>query len=87
MSRQPVGANEIDAPSGDFVAVTPDDNNDLPGGPCRAIYVGTAGNLTVIGALNGSSVTFNNLPVGIHWLRVRRVLATGTAAGGIVALY
>jgi hypothetical protein len=87
MSRQPLGADDIAAPSGDFVAVTPADGSDLPNGPCRAIYVGTAGALSVVGALDSAPVTFDNLPVGVWPFRVVRVRSTGTTASGIVALY
>ena len=87
MSRQPLGADDIAAPSGDFVAITPNDGADLPNGPCRAIYVGTAGDASVIGALDSTAVTFTALPVGIHPLRIARVRSTGTTAGNLVALY
>ncbi len=81
------GEFDVDAPAGDDDPVTPNDDADLPKGICRAIYVGVAGNLSVTLARRSSPTLYQNLPVGIHPLRVRRVHATGTAAGGIVALY
>lgn len=66
--------------------VTPDDETDLPNGPCRAIYVGTAGNLTVIG-LDGQTCTYANHPVGYAPISALRILNTGTVAQNIVALY
>ena len=54
-------------------------------GEPRAIYVGEAGNLVVIMA-NGQTVTFTNMPVGIHPISIVKVLNTSTAAS-LVALY
>ena len=68
------------------VAVTPSDTVDLAEG-CRALYVGVAGNVTVILSDMASGVLFSNLPVGIHPIQVKRVLSTGTAATNMVALY
>ena len=70
-----------------FSAVTPNDSTDIPGGP-RAFYVGGSGNLVlgVRGTL--TTVTFTGinggtlLPVGAD-----RVMATGTTATSIVALF
>jgi hypothetical protein len=54
-------------------------------GESRAVYVGVAGNLVVIMA-NGQTVTFENMPVGIHPISIVKVLNTSTAAS-LVALY
>lgn len=67
------------------VAVTPSDATLIP--VTRALYVGTAGNLTVRMAEDQTNATFTNVPVGIFPVQVDRVLSTGTAAAGIVALY
>lgn len=65
-------------------AITPDDNNDITGGPVRGLYVGTAGNVAVILADDTSSVVLNNLAAGIfHPIIVKRVLSTGTTAANI----
>lgn len=74
------------SPINDAASVTPDDLNDLASLP-RALYVGTAGNLAVVTA-GGQSVSFNNIPAGsLLPLRARRVSATGTTAGDILALW
>ncbi|PUB87068.1 MAG: hypothetical protein DBP02_02150 [gamma proteobacterium symbiont of Ctena orbiculata] len=65
--------------------VTPDDNTDLPGGACVALYVSVTGNIAVT-MHNGDSVTFENVPVGPLGIAVKRVLATGTTAT-VLALY
>lgn len=73
----------------DAYAVTPSDTNDLPNGPTKAIYIGdaTAGNVSVI-TQGGQTVTLENLQPGqIHFFAVKRVLATGTTATKILALY
>lgn len=70
-------------------AITPDDNNDLPApGPCRGIYVGTAGDLVVIARDDSAAVTLTAVPAGsIVPVMAVRVKSTGTTAGAMVALY
>lgn len=66
--------------------ITPDDGNDLPVVP-RAIYVGQAGNITLQMA-DGTTLVMENLPAGsLLPVRALRVLATGTAAAGLIALW
>ena len=65
-------------------AVTPDDDNDLTE-PCRFLRVAGAGDLAVT-TIDGDDVTLVDVLAGEYiWLRVRRVLETGTDATGIVA--
>jgi len=74
----------IDGPATNAVTVTPNDATDLAVAG-RALYVGTTGNLAVV-TVGGSTVTL----VGVSgWVpvRVSRVLATGTTASDIVALW
>ena len=52
----------------------------------RAIYVGTAGNLSVVFS-DGSEVTINDAANGYHPLQVSRINGTGTTAGNVVALF
>ena len=81
--------NNRDVNTGDFdgYAVTADDANDLPNGPTRAIYVTGAGNVAV--NLNGGgTATLTGLSAGqLLMISASRVLATGTTATGISALY
>jgi hypothetical protein len=76
--RRPV---ELDSPVRSFIGITPSDTLDIPQRP-RALFIGTAGNLTCIGD-NGVEVTFN-LPTGWHPLSPLRIKATGLTAGGII---
>jgi len=74
----------LESPASYAAAVTPNDDTDLPTAT-RALYVGTAGNLAIV-TVGGSIVTL----VGAGgWLpvRVSRVLATGTTAGDIIAVW
>ena len=66
------------------LATSGDDNNDLPY-VTRGIYIGVAGNLAVNMSGNGAVI----IPVqpGLHPLAVSRILATGTTATGIVAVW
>lgn len=66
--------------------VSPADDADLPGGATRAIFVGGAGDLTVLDS-NGTAVTIVSAAHQYHPITVRRVLATGTTATAILALY
>lgn len=67
------------------VAVSPHDTNDITA--TRGLYIGVSGNVTVNMMGTGTSILFTAVPVGILPIRVTRVLATGTAATGIVAIY
>jgi hypothetical protein len=74
----------IDGPISYAAAVTPSDSTDLATAS-RALYVGTAGNLAIV-TVGGSTVTL----VGASgWMPVRaaRVLAAGTTASDIVAVW
>lgn len=80
-------ANGLNAPYYGAVAVTTSDTVDLARAPTRALYVGVAGDVKV-DMMNGDlGVTFKAAPVGILYIRVTRVYATGTAATNLVALY
>lgn len=73
------------APATDAAAIVPDDGANLPR-PARAIYVGGDGTLRVQ-MISGAVVDLATVTGGtIYPLRVRRVMATGTSAGGLVAL-
>lgn len=81
-------ATGLSAPARRLVAVTPNDATDLSLYP-RALYVGGAGDLVVIpvGASDDTPVTLKAHPIGYAPIGVRRVLATGTGATNILALY
>ena len=67
------------APARVAKTVTPDDDTDLI--PyAKALYVGTAGDLSLIPAGGAVAVTLKNHPVGYVAVQARRVLATGTMA-------
>lgn len=68
-------------------SVTPSDTDDLPGGPTAGLYVGTSGNVNIIGT-SGSAIVLHNLVSGvIHPIVCRRVLSTNTTAANIRACY
>lgn len=75
-----------DAPAEYWVAVTPDNDNDLAKTP-RALFIGVGGNVKVAD-VNGGATVFKNLADGsILPVRAVRVYATDTSATDIVALY
>ena len=74
------------SPAERLAPVTPNDAADLPDGLCRGLFVGVAGAVAVLDRF-GTRVELISLGGQYHPVRVRRVLAAGTDAGGIVALY
>lgn len=75
----------LTSPAESAVAITPSDAAVLPR-TTRAVYVGTAGTLRVT-MLSGEVATFAGAQAGVVYpLRVIRVMATGTTAGGIIGL-
>lgn len=80
-------ATGFSSPARNAFAVTPNSANDLPTF-CRALYIGTGGNIRVTTA-RGDTVTFTNVQGGsVLPVACRRVLAApDTTASGIVALY
>ena len=66
-------------------AVAPSDSTEL--GPCKALYVGSAGgNVVVQMPGRNDAITFTAVPIGVLPVSARRVMAATTSAN-IVALY
>ena len=79
-------ASGLESPGRHAIAVTPSDSVTLAHAS-RGIYIGGAGDLKVI-TVGGETVTFASMAAGIVYpICVTQVLATGTTATGIVALY
>jgi hypothetical protein len=73
-------------PSTLAVAVTPSDTVGFIQGPCRALYVGVAGNVSVLSG--GADVVFVGVQAGsILPVETARVNSTATTATNIVALF
>lgn len=69
-----------------YAAITPADGADLPF-ITRGIWVGGAGNLSVVCLNTGLTVTFSGIPAGtLLPLQTARVLATGTTATLLVGM-
>ncbi len=76
----------IDGPAIGNIAVTPSDSDDLVQ-TSRALYVGTGGTV-VVRAHDGTEASYVGVPTGLILpVRAVRVLATGTTASDIVAMY
>lgn len=74
-------------PARNAAAVTPDDAADLATFT-RGLYVGVDGNVRVHMTADAAEVTFVGVAAGsVLPVSVRRVLATGTTATDIVALW
>lgn len=79
-------AASLTAPVTDAVALVPDDLADLTH-VTRAIFVGVGGDARVV-MQSGQTVTLVNLQAGVLYpFRIRRVLATGTTAAGLVGMH
>lgn len=74
-------------PSPTLKEITPDDNNDLPGGVCRGIYVGGQGNISVVDCYNNSMIIYSAQAGSILPFQIRRVKSSNTTAGHLIALY
>lgn len=71
-----------------FKAVTKHDSNDQAIAGCRALYVGSAGDVAVVPEDGGDPVVFPGVPAGTMLsIRISRVRATDTTASGFVALF
>lgn len=76
----------LNAPASNFFDITPHDTNELAQ-YTRGIYVGSAGDLVVIGAGDSVAVTIKNAAVGWHPIRAKIVKSTGTVAALLVGAY
>lgn len=77
---------DLTTPPEHAAAVVTSDSADLAN-VSRAIFVGGAGNLTVVMA-GGETVTLSGVAAGsLLPIRVSRVMATGTSATSIVTLW
>ena len=72
-------------PAQDAVAVTPNDTTRLNG--VRGLYIGVSGDVAVKMDRNAVAVTFKSAPIGILPISAVIVMATGTTATNIIALY
>lgn len=69
-----------------LATIIPDDAKDLQGGIARAIYVGVGG-AVMIQDPSGAVTRIVSGSTQYHPVMVRRVLATGTTASDLIALY
>lgn len=74
-----------DGPATRGLAITPTDGVALPM-VARYLWVGTAGNITMVLRDDLAPVTLTNVPAGLLKTWAKQVWATGTTASGLVAL-
>ena len=84
-SQGPWPAEKMADPVGSAAVLTPSDSTPLASIP-KAIYVGVAGDITMILARDTVAVLFKAVPNGVLPVRPLQVMATGTTATNIVAL-
>lgn len=67
--------------------VVPSDDQPFAALP-KAIYVGTGGDIVMRGPKDDAAVTWRNIPDGaLIPFRARQIMATGTTAADMLALY
>jgi hypothetical protein len=80
-----VGVHTLSEPGANAASITPNDNSDLSF-VTRFIYIGGAGDLTVV--VGGQTITFKACPLGLLLpVRASRVMATNTTASFLVAIW
>lgn len=83
----PVSADATN-PASYLRAVTPHASNNLVDGPCRSLWVGTGGDISILAEGDKTAVIVKNVANGqILPIRAKAVRVTGTTATDIVALY
>lgn len=69
-------------------SVTPDNDNDLPDGVCRALWIGGEGDVQLTADDDDTDVVIASVTSGtLLLIRAKRVHATSTTATNILALY
>lgn len=79
-------ASAANGPINALRPVVPNDQADLPDGVTRGLFVGVAGEIALTDA-SGGTVQFSSGAMQYHPIAVRRILASGTTADRIFALY
>jgi hypothetical protein len=68
--------------------ITKSDTVQLPLGPCRALWIGGAGDVAVIAEGDTAAVTISGVAAGtVVPIKCKTVMSTNTTATLIVALY
>jgi hypothetical protein len=77
-------ADSPDGPAAQAFAIVPSDDAELQA-VTKAIYVGSAGDVTLRPLLAAADVTYRNVPDGAYLtVRASHVRAAGTTAGDLV---
>lgn len=88
MALTPKASGMSSQPAGFMRAVTPHASNDFPAGPARGLYIGGAGDVSVVAIYDSDPVVLKGVAAGTTLpIRTRAVRVTGTTATNIVALY
>ena len=75
----------VDGPYRHAAAITAHDTNEIAN-VTRGIYVGVSGDVKVT-TVDGDTVTFKAVPVGVLPVRAKIVFNTGTTATNMLALW
>lgn len=75
------------APGRALRAVTPHATAELPDGPCRALKIGGAGNISIVARDDTDPVVIAVAAGELLAIQAKAVRVSGTTATGIVAIY
>ncbi len=88
MSYSIVNDNRSWSPARKDAAITPHDTNELPDGPCKAIWCNTAGDVSLIAADSSAALVYKVAANSLLPVRARIVKSTGSTVGiSLIALY
>jgi hypothetical protein len=86
MALKSTNSPSADSPAYDFEAVNIGGGDYTPAVTCRALYVGTSGNVSVV-SLGGTTTIFNNVLGGtILPIAFTKVTQANTTASNMVAM-
>ncbi len=76
------------SPARDHAAITLHDTDELAGGPCKAIWCNTAGDVSIIPADSSTAIVYKVAANSLLPVRARIVKSTGSTVGiSLIALY
>lgn len=86
-ARNKQKGESLSDPAYKLVAVSPHNSTAIAGGPTRALWVGTGGDVVILAADDSATVTLANVPDGtLLPIATTRVHSTGTTASDLVGL-
>lgn len=77
-------AAELVDPPGGAVVIDYSGGDQIITVPARAVFIEAATTNLKVDMLDGTTVTWTNLPVGITVMRITKIYQTGSSAAGLI---